>query len=121
MRVVVFGALNGLAAVALGAVGAHLLEGTTAVSDAEVLSTALTFHLVHAATLVGMGGLTSQMLPTLLGAASWALGLGMIVFCGALYAVAFGLPDEIGAAAPVGGGLLLLGWLLLAIAAARRL
>ena len=121
MRVVVVGALYGLSAVALGAVGTHVLAGTMTPTDEGAFQTAVMFQLLHAAVMVAMGGLKPYMLPALLGAASWAIGRGVLLFCGSLFAAAFGAPTEIAFIAPLGGGLLLLGWLLLAIGAARRL
>lgn len=121
MRVVVVGALYGAAAVGLGAFGAHVLEGRVPDLDAAQFNTAVTYHGFHAATLVAMGALRDHMLPALLGAASWALALGVLLFCGALYVGAVGGPPQVATLAPVGGLLLIAGWLLLAVGAARRI
>lgn len=120
MRVVLVGALNGAFAVAAGAFGAHLLEGRITVADAEVWQTAVYYQAIHAALMVALGALKGHMLPGLLNATSWAIALGTILFCGSLYAVGLGSADMVGYIAPVGGALLLIGWLLLAIGAARR-
>ncbi len=53
--------------------------------------------------------------------ADWAgaaFTLGLLAFCGAVYALALG-GVRIGPLAPVGGTLLMLGWLLLALSALR--
>ncbi|MEO1105935.1 MAG: DUF423 domain-containing protein, partial [Pseudomonadota bacterium] len=42
------------------------------------------------------------------------------VFAFSLYGLALGAPAVLGYATPVGGALMIIGWLLLAIAAARR-
>jgi len=120
MRVVLVGALNGAFAVAAGAFGAHLLEGRITVADSEVFQTAVYYQAIHAAVMVALGALKGHVMPSLLGVTSWAMALGTILFAGSLYAVALGSSAMVGYIAPIGGGLLLLGWLLLAVAAARR-
>lgn len=121
MRVVVVGALNGAFAVAFGAIGAHVLEGRLTLADSETFQTAVFYQAVHAAVLVAMGPLKGHVVPALLGAASWTLALGVILFSGSLYALALNGPDLTAGLAPVGGALMIIGWLLLAVAAARRI
>lgn len=120
MRVVLVGALNGAFAVAAGAFGAHLLDGRVALADADVFRTAVMYQGLHAAVLVAMGALRGHVVDGLLTAASWAMALGVIIFSFSLYALALGGTASIGMATPVGGGLLIVGWLLLAVSAARR-
>lgn len=120
MRVVLFGAINGAVAVALGALGAHLLEGRVQAIEPEQFDTAVLYQLTHAAVLVAMGSLKGHVLDGLLGAASWFFALGIVFFSGSLYVASLGGPQIVTTATPLGGGLLVLGWLLLAIAAARR-
>ncbi len=48
-----------------------------------------------------------------------AFAIGLVLFCGGVYAIALGgvrLPDV----APTGGTILMLGWLLLGLSALRR-
>ncbi|MBJ3775035.1 DUF423 domain-containing protein [Acuticoccus mangrovi] len=120
MRVVLVGALNGAVAVAVGAIGAHLLEGRPGAANPELIQTAVMYQLFHAATMVGMGALKGHVLPAMLGAASWAFAIGIVLFSGSLYALSLGAPHEVAYVTPVGGGLLIIGWLLLSVAAARR-
>lgn len=120
MRVVLVGALNGAFAVAAGAFGAHLLEGRITVADTGVFQTAVYYQLIHAAAMVALGTLKGQILPAILHVTSWAMAIGTILFCGSLYAVSLGSAAIVSYIAPIGGGLLLLGWLLLAVGAARK-
>ncbi|MEM9224396.1 MAG: DUF423 domain-containing protein [Pseudomonadota bacterium] len=120
MRVVLAGALNGAFAVAAGAFGAHLLSGRVVLADAEMFGTAVEYQAVHAVVLVAMGALRGHVMDGLLSAAGWAMALGVVIFAFSLYALALGGPSSIGVATPVGAGLLIIGWLLLAVAAARR-
>ena len=48
-------------------------------------------------------------------AGGWLLVVGILIFCGTLYAMAFGAPRILGAITPIGGLGLLGGWLVLAV------
>ena len=45
--------------------------------------------------------------------AGWAFVAGILIFCGSLYALAVSGVRWLGAVTPIGGGALILGWLLL--------
>jgi uncharacterized membrane protein YgdD (TMEM256/DUF423 family) len=108
---VVAGALLAGVAVALAAHGAHGADPAARIN----LLTAAAFAFGHGVALLALVGISRGRLATL---ASLMLLLGTLLFCGALVAKSlFGLSS---APAPFGGGLLMLGWLLHAIAAARR-
>lgn len=101
-------ALSGALAVGAGAFGAHGASGQAA----EWLKTGGQYQLVHAvAALVAMQ----------LGArgAGWCFVVGGALFAGTLYLMALGLPKWLGAITPIGGLLLIAGWLWLAWRAAR--
>lgn len=106
---VALAALSGALAVAAGAFAAHGASGKAA----EWLRTGAHYQLAHAvAVLVAIGrpgGLK----------AGWAFVAGGAIFAGTLYAMAFGAPTWLGALTPIGGVLLILGWLALALAALR--
>ena len=99
----ILAALSGAVAVAAGAYGAHGAQGKAA----EWLSTGAQYQLVHAvAALVAMG----------MGArgAAWAFVAGGALFAGTLYLMAAGAPKWLGAVTPIGGLLLIGGWVWLA-------
>jgi uncharacterized membrane protein YgdD (TMEM256/DUF423 family) len=52
--------------------------------------------------------------------AAVAFVLGILLFSGSLYGLALGAPRALGAVAPVGGTLFILGWIALAVAALRN-
>ena len=103
-----FAALSGALAIGAGAFGAHgAPEGAR-----ELLKTGGQYQLVHAvAALVALS----------LGARgpAWLFVVGAALFAGSLYALAEGAPKPLGAVTPVGGLLMIAGWLWLAYRLAR--
>jgi uncharacterized membrane protein YgdD (TMEM256/DUF423 family) len=114
------GGLAALAAVALGAFGAHALKARLPADALAVWHTAVEYHVYHALGLLAIG-LVAQHLPEsdLL---KWSGGLmlaGIALFSGSLYALALSGERWLGAIAPVGGSAFLLAWALLAVAVIR--
>ncbi len=109
---VVLAGFNGLLAVGLGAFGAH------AISDSQAkdwLETATRFQLPHAVAMLACLALWPH--------GRWAallLGVGALLFAGALQALALGAPRWIAMVAPAGGGLMLAGWVVVMLGALRR-
>lgn len=106
----------GFLAVALGAFGAHGLEGVLSEAAAAWWETATLYGLVHAAAALGV----SLSQNTMLRRAGWAFVIGAIIFSGSLYAMALGAPRAFGVITPLGGVSFLAGWALIVIAAARK-
>lgn len=110
--------VHGAAAVGLGAFAAHAMgdAGGAAVGWVE---TGARFQLIHAASLVGLAalGTGSGLRRFWLRASMVGFGLGPALFAGALYATAFGGPGWWTTAAPIGGMLMIAGWLALLPAA----
>lgn len=108
--------LLGAAGVAGSAAAAHLGGGN--------LATAAQFALFHAPAVLASVWLAGSGLarPVLAHAAGWLLALGTVLFSGAVALGAFGL-HPVPMAAPTGGTVLILAWLVLgisALAGARR-
>ena len=113
---VAIGAVWGFLGVAAGTFGAHGLESVAqAEKAAEWWATAVQYHLVHALALVLAGALQRQS-ETARGPrrAGACFVLGSAIFSGTLYAMALGAPRWLGAVTPIGGVLMLVGWVLLA-------
>lgn len=108
----------GASAVALGAAGAHLLQGTLSTAMLAVWHTAVQYQFWHTLALT----LVVVALPRCRArrAARAGFALGMALFCGSLYALALGAPRWIGLITPCGGLALIAGWIALAAAIARR-
>ena len=110
----VFGGLG----VAIGAFGAHalhdMLERT---SRLDTFETAVRYQFYHALALLAIGILwTARPELRALGTTGILWSGGIIIFSGSLYAICFTGITKLGAVAPVGGLLLMAGWLSLALA-----
>lgn len=121
---IVAGGLLGAAAVAAGAFGAHGLKAMlTASGQAENWETACRYALFHAVALVLTGLVASAAGAArsgrTLGGAAWCFAVGTLVFSGCLGVLALTGFRLLGAVVPVGGSLLIAGWLLLALGGAR--
>lgn len=102
--ILVWAALSAALAIGAGAFGAH---GASSPQAAEWLRTGGTYQLIHAVAAIAIMGLGAGS-----GRAPAALLLiGAAIFAGTLYAMALGAPRWLGAVTPVGGLLLIGGWL----------
>lgn len=108
----------GFSAVVLAALGSHVVDLRDRSYLQQIWQTASTIHLVHSAALLGLAALWSGMKLPSLSWASWAIILGTVIFCGSLYLrVVTG--GSLAGVAPVGGILLMLGWLLALVSFVR--
>ena len=107
-------AICGLATVALGAFGAHALDGHLSEEAASWWDTATLYALTHAVAALAIGISTAANSAR---QAGWLFIAGVLVFSGSLYAMALGAPTWFGAITPIGGTALLLGWARAAISA----
>ncbi len=104
------GALAGLSAVAMAALAAHGLDRLDPPS-LQMVRNALEMHGWHTLVLLACG-LWAPRGGRLADAAGAAFTFGLVLFCGAVYAHALkGL--RLPLFAPIGGTLLLTGWILL--------
>lgn len=115
------GALACAAAIAAGAFGAHGLQGKLSARGLELWETAARYLVygglgtVLAALAALHGG--GRLLP-------WAAGVllaGAVVFSGTVFALALGGPRWLGAVTPLGGSLMIAGFLLFAWGALRMI
>jgi uncharacterized membrane protein YgdD (TMEM256/DUF423 family) len=106
--------LLGATAIALGAFGAHGLKDRLALipEAADWWQTATFYLLTHAVAVGAVAG--RSVWPACL----WAVGAA--IFAGTLYAMALGAPRWLGAITPIGGSLLIAGWVALAWTARRE-
>lgn len=114
--VLVVAALLGASAVMLGAFGAHALRSTLGPQQLGWWQTATQYQLAHAVALLGIAVVPLHRARL----AAWCMALGTIIFSGSLTLMALGLPHWLGAVTPIGGVLLIAGWLVLGWCALGR-
>lgn len=107
----------GASGVAAGAFGAHALEGMVTAERLAVWETAAYYHLIHAVAVLV---LALQSPPALwrLPIVGFALGIGLFSF--SLYALVLTGITTFAAVTPVGGLLLIISWLSVALKARQR-
>ena len=119
------GALLGALSVTLGAFGAHGMPGyLQAKGHPEELvqkrlgdwETASRYLMYHALAVVGCGLLAHSRPSRTLSIAFWLLLLGALIFCGFLYVLVLTEQRILGAIVPIGGVMMICGWLALAYA-----
>jgi uncharacterized membrane protein YgdD (TMEM256/DUF423 family) len=111
---IILGSLAGCGAVAMAAFAAHGIADPSAL---RVVSSGVQMQGWHALALLGVG-LWAPRGGWLAHAAGAAFAVGLVLFCGSVYAL--GLAGmSWGLLAPTGGILLMLGWLLLGASALR--
>jgi len=118
---IILGSFNAFLAVALGAFGAHGLKPILSESLMAVYQTGVQYHSMHALGLIGIGILAQNVRNSLfLKLSGWLLLIGIILFCGSLYALSITEIRKFGMITPLGGVSFLLGWLSLTVAAYRH-
>jgi len=111
---VVVGAVAAALGVAAGAFGAHGLAARLDARSLGLWETACRYWMYGAFGLLVVGVLEHGMERAALTAAGWTLLSGMVVFSGTVGLLALGWPRWLGAVTPVGGLLLIVGFLLMA-------
>ncbi|MDQ6418304.1 DUF423 domain-containing protein [Paenibacillus sp. LHD-117] len=107
----VIGAINAALAIALGAFGAHGLEGQISEHYLDVFETGVKYHMYGALGLmlialmdkVAGGGKYAQI-------GSRLILAGMVIFSGSLYVLAVTSYSKLGMITPIGGVAMLAGW-----------
>jgi uncharacterized membrane protein YgdD (TMEM256/DUF423 family) len=113
------GAAFAFAAVAAGAFGAHALKTRLSADMLTVFELAVRYQMFHALALLACAWAYTRWPGALVTASVWLFVLGMVLFCGSLYALSMSGIRALGAVTPFGGLALLVGWLCLAIAPLR--
>ncbi|HEY9582626.1 MAG TPA: DUF423 domain-containing protein [Savagea sp.] len=119
------GAINAVIGVALGAFGAHGLEGKVEDKYLKVWETGVEYHMYHALALLVVGVLMSSSFFGETPMLKWAGNLfilGIICFSGSLYVttIAGGGLGKFGLITPLGGVLFMIGWILFIVAVIKR-
>ena len=102
--IAILAALSGAVAVGAGAFGAH---GAPSKEAAEWLRTGAQYQLIHAVAALVALRMEAR-------GAGWLFVVGGATFAVTLYLMALGAPRWFGAITPIGGAMLIAGWLWLA-------
>ncbi|NCF17416.1 MAG: DUF423 domain-containing protein [Haliea sp.] len=107
--------LSGMAAVILGAFGAHALRDRLDDYARGVFETAVQYHFYHSLALLAVGLLAvSQPQTTMLKSSGWLFFIGILIFSGSLYILSVTGLRWLGAITPLGGLAFIAGWACLA-------
>lgn len=109
MNVPLWGAVLLGVGVALGAFGAHGLKGMVSAELLQVFETGVRYQVYHGLALLALG-----MYPQQRRAPGWLLA-GAAIFSLSLYLMTFTGLRWLGAVTPLGGVLMLVGWVLAAL------
>jgi uncharacterized membrane protein YgdD (TMEM256/DUF423 family) len=99
-------------AIALGAFGAHALEGKLSERYQEIYQTATLYLMFTSVGVLSLlcAGSTGLFDKTVTERASALLLVGITIFSGSLYALVLSDIKKLGMITPLGGTLLLIGW-----------
>jgi uncharacterized membrane protein YgdD (TMEM256/DUF423 family) len=114
---VVWGAVLGFLAVALGAFGAHGLREHLTAESLAIYQTGVQYQMAHALALLLVAALFDRV--GLGKVVAWLFIFGVLIFSGSLYLLAITGQRWLGAITPLGGLCFLVGWVTLAVGAAR--
>ncbi len=108
---ILWGCVFAFLSVALGAFGAHALKERFSDYAMSVYQTGVTYQATHALALIGLG-LWALITQQKAGLPAVFFAVGIVLFSGSLYVIAFSGVRAFGAVTPFGGVLFLAGWAL---------
>jgi uncharacterized membrane protein YgdD (TMEM256/DUF423 family) len=125
VRSIFWGALVLALAVGLGAFGAHALKSVVTPPQLSTFQTAVQYQFFHGMALILVGLLYRQKSSRRLKQAGLAFILGLVFFCGSLYAITLGSFTRfdlkwVGAITPLGGISFMVGWVLVALTFSKK-
>ena len=116
-----------LLAVALGAFGAHGIQGRVDARAYQNWGTAAQYQFYHGLALLGLAALAGRLPVRLVSFVRILFLLGILCFCGSLYLLAVrdllgmpGLARVLGPITPLGGLMFIGGWAVILIGAFRK-
>jgi uncharacterized membrane protein YgdD (TMEM256/DUF423 family) len=111
----IIAAINAFLAVALGAFGAHGLEGKIPEKYLETWKTGVTYQMFHTIGLFVIALIADKLSQAgIIVTAGWVMLVGIILFSGSLYVLSLTQIKVLGAITPFGGIAFLAAWLMLA-------
>ncbi len=117
--ILVIAGISGFIAVLMGAAAAHWLSASLAPEDLNRIEKAATYQMYHTLALLALAAIMTWNDKIKLSASCWLFTLGVILFCGSLYAYSFTHFRPLVYVTPLGGLSFMAGWLALAIQGVR--
>lgn len=108
---VFFGALFGMLGVIMGAFGAHALKQKLTPQALNAYEVGVRYQMYHALAFFALAWTYTQFPHQLLLFSNWFFSIGICLFSGSLYLLALTGITIFGAITPIGGLLLVFGWL----------
>jgi uncharacterized membrane protein YgdD (TMEM256/DUF423 family) len=119
-RWVVIASIHGLVAVAAGAFGAHALKSRLEPSDLATFEVAVRYEMYHALALLAVAAQMTLRPSRYAWAAGACFFAGMTLFSGSLYVLSLAHFRAVAFVTPIGGGIMIVGWVLLGASAFTR-
>jgi len=118
--ILISGAIFMALSVLLGAFGAHALKTRLTPDMMQVYQIGVEYQFYHSLGLLFAGIIGFQVESKWVSRSAMFLGVGIILFSGSLYLIAFSGIKAIGAITPIGGLSFVAGWISMAIAVWKR-
>ncbi len=118
-KIIQFGVLFGLAAVILGAFGAHGLAKILEPSEIKIFKTGVEYQFYHSFAILVCGLLNKLYSSNNFNRSAYFFALGILLFSGSLYLLSFRILlafiplGILGPITPIGGLLFIIGWWLM--------
>ena len=126
-RILIIASLFGITAIAIGAMGAHFLKDSLTAEQLTHIETGARYQMYHAIVLIGLAILAGKMKKMIAQVSLWLFTLGVVCFSFSLYAITafevfeIATPKFVFLITPLGGLLLMLGWVSIFISSFRNL
>jgi uncharacterized membrane protein YgdD (TMEM256/DUF423 family) len=120
MNWIFVGALCGAVSIVAGAFGAHALADRLGPRELQLWETAARYLMYGGLAMALVGIYGAQGAKRGIDGAGWCLLLGSAIFSGTVFGLALGAPRWLGAVTPIGGTLLIVGFLIFAWSALQR-
>lgn len=114
------GAIFAFTAVSAGAFGAHALKQKLSSDLIDIFEVGVKYQMYHALALIAIAGSSQFISGSFTSAACWLMVIGTLIFSGSLYTLTLTGIRAWGAVTPIGGVLLLMGWLSFIISVLKK-
>jgi uncharacterized membrane protein YgdD (TMEM256/DUF423 family) len=122
---IILAAIFGVIAVAMGAMGAHALKALLTEESLNSFLTGSRYNMYHALALIGLISLSNHLDPKWHRIAGYCFTVGTVLFSGSIYLLStssvtgLNISGILGPVTPIGGLVLMSGWISIIIGAVR--